>query len=78
MRVAVILTTYNRPDALAAVLEGYFAQDTHDFEVVVADDGSTAATRELIEERVRRAPFPLTHVWQEDRGFRAKLRDRAG
>ena len=78
MRLAVILTTYNRADALAAVLEGYFAQDAHDFEVVVADDGSTAETRELIEERARRAPFPLRHVWQEDRGFRAgAARNRA-
>jgi glycosyltransferase involved in cell wall biosynthesis len=78
MRIAVILTTYNRPDALAAVLEGYFAQDAHDFEVVVADDGSTAETRELIAERARRALFPLRHVWQEDRGFRAgAARNRA-
>ena len=78
MRVAVILTTYNRPDALAAVLEGYLAQDAHDFEVVVADDGSTAETRELIGDLARRAPFPLRHVWQEDRGFRAgAARNRA-
>ena len=26
MRIAVIVTTYNRPDALAAVLAGYGAQ----------------------------------------------------
>lgn len=78
MRTAVILTTYNRPDALAAVLEGYFAQDAHDFELIVADDGSTGETRALIEERARRAPFPLRHVWQEDRGFRAgAARNRA-
>ena len=78
MRIAVIVTTYNRPDALAAVLEGYFAQDAHDFEVIVADDGSTVETRELVEDRARRAPFPLLHVWQEDRGFRAgAARNRA-
>jgi glycosyltransferase involved in cell wall biosynthesis len=78
MRVAVILTTYNRPDALAAVLEGYFAQDMHEFEVIVADDGSTAETRQLIDDRARRAPFSVQHVWQEDRGFRAgAARNRA-
>jgi len=71
MRVAVILTTYNRPDALAAVLDGYSSQDTLDFELIVADDGSRSDTRELVEARARRAPFPLRHVWQEDRGFRA-------
>jgi glycosyltransferase involved in cell wall biosynthesis len=78
MRICVILTTYNRPDALAAVLEGYFAQGTHEFELIVADDGSTDATRRLVEDHARRAPFPLRHVWQEDRGFRpGAARNRA-
>lgn len=78
MKTAVILTTYNRPDALRAALEGYAAQDTKDFELVVADDGSTAETRELIESHARRTPFAVRHVWQEDRGFRAgAARNRA-
>jgi glycosyltransferase involved in cell wall biosynthesis len=78
MRTAVILTTYNRPDALAAVLEGYLAQDTFEFELIVADDGSTDETRRLIDGYARRAPFPVQHVWQEDRGFRAAAaRNRA-
>src|SRR5262249_17972059 len=65
-------------DALAAVLEGYFAQDMRDFELIVADDGSGGETRALIEDRARRAPFPLRHVWQEDRGVRAgAARNRA-
>lgn len=70
MRVAVIVPTYNAPNALAAVLDGYFAQQGHDFELVVADDGSTDDTRRLVEGYARRAPFPFHHVWQEDRGFR--------
>ena len=78
MRICVILTTYNRPDALAAVLEGYLAQDTGEFELIVADDGSTDETRRLIEGYGRRAPFPLRHVWQEDLGFRpGAARNRA-
>ena len=77
MKVAVIVTTYNRPDALAAVLDGYAAQDAA-FELLVADDGSTDATRRLIEERAKRASYPVRHVWQEDRGFRAAaIRNRA-
>jgi len=32
MHIAVIITTYNRPDALAAVLEGYLAQKNAAFE----------------------------------------------
>ena len=78
MRTAVIVTTYNRPDALAVALDGYAAQDTRQFELIIADDGSTGDTREVIERYVRRAPFALRHVWQEDLGFRpAAVRNRA-
>ncbi len=78
MRIAVIVTTYNRPDALAAVLEGYLAQSDRDFELLVADDGSTPDTAQLVEAYQQRAPFALHHVWHEDRGFRAAaIRNRA-
>lgn len=75
---AVIVTTYNRPDALRAVLEGYLAQDSAAFELLIADDGSANATRALVESYAKRAPFTVRHVWQEDRGFRAAaIRNRA-
>ncbi len=78
MDAAVIVTTYNRPDALAAVLEGYFEQVDRDFELIVADDGSTGETRDLVEAFQLRAPVPLRYVWQEDHGFRAAAaRNRA-
>lgn len=71
MKTAVIVTTYNRPDALDAALAGYRAQDGGDFELLIADDGSRNDTRGLVERFAGTAPFPVTHVWQEDRGFRA-------
>jgi len=78
VKITVIVTTYNRPDALAAMLDGFLAQDTRDFELAVADDGSTAETRLLTETYARKAPFAVRHVWQEDRGFRAgAIRNRA-
>lgn len=78
METAVIVTTYNRPDALAAALDGYIAQDSPNFELIVADDGSTDETRALVADYSRRTPFPLRHVWQEDRGFRpGAARNRA-
>lgn len=77
-RAAVIVTTYNRPDALRAVLEGYLAQQGAAFELLVADDGSGEDTRELVASYATRASFPLLHVWQEDCGFRAAaIRNRA-
>ena len=78
MKITVIVTTYNRPDALAATLDGFLTQDIRDFELIVADDGSTAETRLLTETYARKAPFAVLHVWQEDRGFRAgAIRNRA-
>ena len=76
MKLAVILTTYNRPDALAAVLDGYAAQDTHAFELLIADDGSTEETRRLLADRIAHLPFAARHVWHEDAGFRAAARSR--
>ncbi len=75
---SVIVTTYNRPDALRAVLAGLLDQQVRDFEVLVADDGSRDETRAMVESIARGAPLPILHVWQEDRGFRAAAaRNRA-
>jgi glycosyltransferase involved in cell wall biosynthesis len=78
MKTAVIITTYNRPDALAAVLAGYAAQTDQDFELIVADDGSTSETRAVVQDYQCQSCCSVRHVWQEDRGFRAAaIRNRA-
>src|SRR5688500_6085529 len=67
---SVVVTTYNQPRQLELVLWGYAVQTRRDFQVVVADDGSGAETRETVE-RVRAASgLDALHVWHEDRGFR--------
>ena len=71
MKISVIVTTYNRPDALSAVLKGLAAQSHSHYEVLVADDGSGATTQQLVQKLAKTFPVPLTHVWQEDVGFRA-------
>ncbi|HVS26949.1 MAG TPA: glycosyltransferase family 2 protein [Burkholderiales bacterium] len=78
MHIAVIATTYNRPDALAAMLEGYLGQHDRDFELIVADDGSTEDTAQTVRAFQSRASMPIHRVWQEDQGFRAAaIRNRA-
>jgi glycosyltransferase involved in cell wall biosynthesis len=75
---SVIVTTYNREDALEAVLRSLACQTEQDFEVVVADDGSTAATAKTIDAWKGKIGRRLDHVWHEDRGFRAaEIRNRA-
>jgi glycosyltransferase involved in cell wall biosynthesis len=76
--ISVIVTTYNREDALAAVLSALSRQADRGFEVVIADDGSRPATAELVERWQPRLGVSLGHVRQEDRGFRAaEIRNRA-
>lgn len=76
--IAVIVSTYERPDALDAVLRSLAEQTYPRFEIVVADDGSGPATRELVA-RLAEEPGPrVRHVRQEDRGYRlAAIRNRA-
>jgi len=76
--VAVVVTTYNRPDALAAVLAGFAAQSDRGFELIVADDGSKPDTAGVVADFTQRAPFPMRYVWQKDDGFRAAaIRNKA-
>ncbi|MBM4315794.1 MAG: glycosyltransferase [Deltaproteobacteria bacterium] len=78
MKIAVIVTTYNRPDALAAVLVAYLAQNDRGFEIVVADDGSGPETAAIVEAYRGRTEIAIAHIRQEDRGFRAgAVRNRA-
>ena len=76
--ISVVITTYNRPDALEAVVEACFAQDDKNFEIIIADDGSTANTKACIDRLRARAPVPLQHVWQPDDGFRAAMARNRG
>jgi glycosyltransferase involved in cell wall biosynthesis len=76
--ISVIVATYNREDALGAVLRSLSRQTEERFEVVVADDGSRPATAAVIAAWTPHMPVPLKHVWHEDRGFRlAEIRNRA-
>jgi glycosyltransferase involved in cell wall biosynthesis len=76
--ISVIVTTYNREDALEAVLRSLAHQTDQDFEVIVADDGSKAPTAALVDSWKARIGHRLERVWHEDRGFRAaEIRNRA-
>ena len=47
-------------------------------EVIIADDGSTNSTRELIASFQKDLPISLKHVWHSDEGFRlAAIRNKA-
>ncbi len=67
---SVILSTYNAPSLLERSLAAFAAQDTKDFELVIADDGSRPDTRAVIDRARREWSLPIFHSWHEDHGFR--------
>ena len=76
--ISIIVATYNRPDALDAVLRSLAGQTDRDFEVLVADDGSGPDTQRIVDAWMPRIGARLIHVWHEDAGFRlAEIRNRA-
>ena len=76
--ISIIVATYNRPDALDAVLRSLSGQDDANFEVLVADDGSRPDTAAVVESWKGRLGRGAVHVWQDDDGFRlAEIRNLA-
>ncbi len=67
---SLVTPTYNWPEALNLLLKSLKEQTYLPEEVIIADDGSTKETRELIEKHRLNFPVPLVHVWQEDKGNR--------
>jgi GT2 family glycosyltransferase len=73
--LAVILTTYERPEHLKRSLASLALQRSMDgrFEVVVADDGSTDGTHGIVQNFARTAKFPVTLATHAHDGFRVAL-----
>jgi len=77
-QVSLFLTTYNWPEALALVLQSISQQTTLPDEVILADDGSGASTKKVIDQYREHLPIPLIHCWQEDNGYRINaIRNKA-
>lgn len=76
--IALVVTTHERPDALAAVLASVERQRDPPDVVVIADDGSGPQTREVIDAFGRRSGRDARYVRQEHHGFRvSRLRNLA-
>ena len=71
MRCCLVVTTHERPGALARILAGLATQTRCPDEVVVADDGSGPETAAVVRRQAAGLPCPVHHVWQPRAGFRA-------
>ncbi len=67
--ISIIVSTYNSPDYLEKVLIGFNQQSHDNFEVIIADDGSTETTKNKITSLQSKLKYKLIHAWHEDNGF---------
>lgn len=73
MKTSLIISTYNRPDALCLCLLSALSQTRLPDEIVIGDDGSTAETKILIDKFKKTSPVTIKHIWHEDKGFRLAM-----
>lgn len=71
--VGLLLSTYNWPEALEAVLQSIVRQTRPPQEVLIADDGSGEDTQRIVKKFRKQHHLPIKHFWQEDRGFRKSI-----
>lgn len=71
MKAAFVVLTYNRPDALLAVLRSLAPQCDASHAVVIADDGSRAENVDAVRRGLPSFACPVRHVWHPDVGFTA-------
>jgi len=69
VKISLVISTFNQPDALTKTLGGLMRQTRWPDEVLFSDDGSGDETRELINHFITRSPVPAKHVWHSHDGF---------
>ena len=76
--ITVIFTTYNSPEWLEKVLWGFHYQTDQQFEIIIADDGSTKDTKERIDTFKQQSHLSIYHIWQPDDSFqKCKIMNKA-
>jgi len=70
MKLSLVINTFEQPEYLARVLAAVAGQHRRPDEVLLADDGSGPATRELFAGWAARQTFRTAHVWQAHEDFR--------
>ncbi|MDW6018320.1 glycosyltransferase [Vibrio plantisponsor] len=66
---SVIVSFYNNVDSLACIIKALDNQKEN-FEIIIADDGSREENVTKVKQLISDAAKPVTHIWQEDIGFR--------
>jgi glycosyltransferase involved in cell wall biosynthesis len=68
--LSLVVAVYNKPANLRLVTAALARQSFSNFEVIIADDGSGPAIADAVSWARSHFPFPLTHLWHDDTGWR--------
>lgn len=71
MKVSLVIATYNWEDALDLVLISVIQQSVQPNEILIADDGSTEQTKEVINSFSTK--LNIKHIWHKDNGFQKTI-----
>lgn len=67
-KYTIFTPTYNREKTLARCYNSILAQNYLNIEWIVIDDGSTDNTKIIIQEIIKKSPFDIKYVYQENSG----------
>ena len=68
MRLSILVPVYNREGTLRRCVESLLRQDLEEYEIILVDDGSTDASRRILEDYRRRYPEKVKLIFQENQG----------
>jgi len=71
--ISLIVSFYNKVELLKLIFAALEVQTYHNFEVIIADDGSKP---EVVEEITRIKSdyfFAIKHIWHEDKGWQKNI-----
>jgi glycosyltransferase involved in cell wall biosynthesis len=71
--ISLIISFYNGIQRLRLVLASLEVQRFKDFEVIIADDGSSEAVIRELKEIISTSPLDMIHVHHEDKGWRKNI-----
>ncbi len=66
---AVVVSTYNNPKYLGLCLKSLSNQTVKDFDIFIADDGSSEETKNKIDELRPLFQCKVEHIWHPDQGY---------
>lgn len=78
VKTSLIISTYNRENALELTLLSILNQSEMPEEIIIADDGSRQDTKQLLDNYREKFPVPLIHCCQENENVQSiQIRNKA-